>query len=84
MRGLRYWAMDGGSGRGDGVCGGADAVAVSVADGITECVADIITDSVAECIADGVAHPVADCIADAGMRPGPLRGGRGFVRSAFV
>ena len=75
MRGLRFWAMDGGSGRGDGVCGCADAVADSVA--------DIIADGVAECVADGVAHPVADCIADAGVRPGPLCG-RGFGRTAVV
>ena len=75
--------MDGGSGRGDGVCGCADAVADSVADIVADGVADIIADGVAECVAECIAHPVADCIADAGVRPGPLCG-RGFGRTAVV
>ena len=83
MRGLRCRAVDGGSGRGDGVCGGADAIADSVADIGADSVADIIADGVAHPVAECVADPVADCIADAGVRPGPLCG-RGFGRTAVV
>ena len=63
--------MDGGSGRGDGVCGCADAVADSVADIVADSVADII------------AYAVADCIADGGMRPRHLFG-RGFWHTTVV
>ena len=75
--------MDGGSGRGDGVCGCADAVADSVADIVADSVADIIADAVADCIANTVAECVADDVANAGVRPGPLCG-RGYGRTAVV
>ena len=83
--------MDGGSTRGDGVCGGADGVADGVADSIAVGVSDVIAECIAECIAHCVADAVADRIAYAvtngvayaGLCPGHVCG-RGFARTAVV